>query len=427
MSIYKRPNSIYSLTSISWGSYDLANTIFSMIVVTRFFPLWIIDDLGGTNLMVSITRSSAMLFIAISMPLLGGISDRIGKRKFFIFIFTILCCLFTTFLSGSFGLIPILVFFGVAVYCFQAALVFYNAMLPDVSPRSKEGKVSGMGVALGYVGAIAGMIIVRPFVGTGEAFSSQSAFLPAAILFFIFSIPLFIFVRERRILSTLEVKTFWERFKAPYRIFKSSSGFPTVRKFLIARFFIVEAMETIILFMAVFTKKVGGFDDKQISMAGMDEITLFLIVATIFAVVGSSFWGIAVDKIGAGKSLKICSLLWVITLLIAVVSPYKWSFWIIGVLAGICIGGIWTTDRAWLIQMIPEERRGEFFGLYALSGRLAAVIGPIIWGLTVKLAEPLGSIKYRFAVGAVFLMMLTGYFLIRRIPNGIVSEKICHE
>ncbi|PJA26151.1 MAG: MFS transporter [candidate division Zixibacteria bacterium CG_4_9_14_3_um_filter_46_8] len=413
-----RPEKIITVPSLSWAFFDFADTIFSMNVVSLYFALWVVEDLGGTDLMVALARSAAMLLIAVSMPFMGALSDKIGRRKIFIFLFTSLCCLFTASLKLNSGLISYLIFFGAAVFCYQASLVFYNALLPQISPPGREGKVSGLGVALGYVGSIVGMLMIRPFVGTGSDFSRQASFLPTAILFFFFSLPMFLFVREKIRPINTKLPPFWELFKSPYRIFKTSSEFPIVKRFLIARFFIVEAMETIIAFMSIYLVMVGGFNQKRITATtGMDEVMLFLISATVFAVIGSFVWGVVADRIGPGRSLKLCTLLWVITLLLAIVSAVRPMFWVIGPLAGIGLGGIWTTDRPYLLQLAPKERSAEFFGLCALSGRLAAVIGPLLWGLIVLLAGPLGVVKYRLAVASVFVMMLIGWLLIRRLPE----------
>lgn len=411
-----RPRKWFTPASLSWGLYDLANTIFSMNVVSLYFALWIVEDLQGHDLMVALARSSAMLLIALTMPFLGAVSDRMGNRKLFILIFTAACCMSTALLGLRSGLWYYLVFFGIAVFSFQAGLVFYNALLPDVSPPGLEPKVSGLGVAMGYIGSIAGMLVVRPFVGAGETFSRQAAFIPSAIMFAILSIPLFIFVRERKIPAKTAMPSLAGLYVRPYRVF-TGSEFPLIRRFLIARFFIVEGMETIISFMAVYLVMVAFFDQKAIVFGGMDQVMFFLVIATLFAVIGSFVWGLIADRIGPGSALKWCSFLWVVTMFIALVNPVGALFWIIGPLAGIGLGGVWTTDRAFLLKMIPESRRAEFFGLYALSGRLAAVIGPVLWGLAVKLGNPLGSIKYRIAVAAVFAMMLIGYLLIRTIPS----------
>lgn len=412
-----RPQKVLNKSAVSWASYDFANTIFSMNVVSLYFALWVVNDLGGTDLMVALARSAAMLLIAITMPLLGSISDIIGRRKWFIFLFTLMCGLATALLGSAFSLTVYLVLFGVAVYGFQAALVFYNALLPDVSPKNKEGKVSGLGVAFGYIGSIAGMLMVRPFVGSEGSFSRQNAFIPTALLFLVFSLPLFIFTKERRKPPVHELPRIKELFITPYRVFKQSSTLPDVRRFLIARFFIVEAMETIIAFMAVYLVMVGGFNQKRVIAAGMDEVMLFLVSATVFAVIGSFIWGVMADKLGPGRSLKICSFLWVITLALATFNFYQPLFWVVGPLAGIGLGGVWTTDRHYLLKVVPKERRAEFFGLYAVSGRLAAVIGPIVWGLAVAAGKPYGDIKYRIAVGAVFIMMLIGFLLVRKLPE----------
>ncbi|TET65560.1 MAG: hypothetical protein E3J45_07945, partial [Candidatus Zixiibacteriota bacterium] len=182
------------------------------------------------------------------------------------------------------------------------------------------------------------------------------------------------------------------------------------------------AMETMIGFMALYLVEVGGFSQERSLFFGLDEVVFFFVISTTFAVVGAYFWGMGVNRFGPKKVLLGVVLLWLATLVLAIVSP-KGGFWIVGPLAGLCIGGIWTSDRPLLIGLVKDEKvMAEFFGLYALSGRLAAVVGPLMWGLVIELGKPLGSLKYRLAAASVLSMMLLGYLILRKVPD--VNERL---
>jgi UMF1 family MFS transporter len=403
----------------SWGLYDFANTIFSMNVVSLYFALWVVKDMGGTDLVVGVSRSMGMLLVALTLPLAGAIADRYRRRMPLVILFTLLCCVATASLGLVSNLVLGLVLFGVSVYCYQAGLVFYNALLPEVAEGRNLGGISGFGVSLGYLGSIAGMLMVRPFVGYGEDLTRQDAFLPSAVLFLMFSLPVFFLVRDSH---QLPVKNLWRETKEAWLKLKlaltRSELYPGVRRFLLGRFFIIDAMETIIGFMALYLVEVGSFTQDRPLLFGLDEVLCFFVISTTFAVVGAYFWGLAVNRFGPKRTLLAVVLLWLATLLLAILSPKVW-FWIVGPLAGICIGGIWTSDRPLLVGLVKDQKvMAEFFGLYALSGRLAAVVGPILWGVVVKLGEPIGPLKYRLAAGSVFSMMLVGYLVLRKVPDG---------
>ena len=119
---------------LSWAGYDFANTIYSMNIVSRYFPVMVVTVLGGTDLEIGISRSAAMILVALTMPVLGAIADNRGNRKLPLIIFTIACCGLTAMLNLTNVLIIELIIFGLTVYCFQSALTFYNALLPSVAP-----------------------------------------------------------------------------------------------------------------------------------------------------------------------------------------------------------------------------------------------------------------------------------------------------
>lgn len=202
------------LQTFSWTLYDFSNTIFSMNVVTMYFPLWLTIDLALEDIWVSFGNSFSMILVALSMPILGVISDTHKRKMPFLITLTLSCILFT-FLIGFFEgfiddfylrVLAIIIFYMIANYSYQGALVFYNALLPQVSSKETIGRISGYGVAFGYIGAIIGLILVMPFnegkvLGFNIPFiqggGRAATFIPTAVLFLIFSIPTFIFLKDR--------------------------------------------------------------------------------------------------------------------------------------------------------------------------------------------------------------------------------------
>ena len=201
-------------------------------------------------------------------------------------------------------------------------------------------------------------------------------------------------------------------------VFKDVLTKPGLLRLLIARFFVVEALETIILFMAIFLKEGAGFSDRRIVAGNLNEITVYLIVVTVFTAAGSFIWGFVCERIGPKKALLGTVMLWIITLGGIILASDRRLFFVLGSLAGISLGGVWTAERPLLINLVGDNQKlAGYFGLFALSGRMAAVIGPIIWGLTVLAFEPLGAVKYRFAVGSVLAMMTAGFLILRKVPD----------
>src|SRR5918999_2043927 len=139
-----------------WVLYDLANTIFSINIVSNYFALWVVDDMGGRDADFAVANSVSMALMLVSAPLLGALSDQTPRRMPLLVAATFVCCGFTAFL-GSGGLTGSLALFVAANYAFQAGLIFYDALLPEVSDEANRGRIGGLGVGVGYLGAPAGI------------------------------------------------------------------------------------------------------------------------------------------------------------------------------------------------------------------------------------------------------------------------------
>ena len=444
-----------TLSTASWALYDFANTIFSMNIVTMYFAQWIIVDNKKEDIYYSASYALSMFLVAVTMPLLGAISDAKGKRKPFLLTLT-LACIFSTILIGVVSnnvggahakILLALAFFVIANFCYEGGLVFYNALLPDVSTKANIGKVSGLGVSLGYVGAIVGLLLVKPFVeGSifgikmpfGDGGGREKAFVPTALFFLLFSLPIFLWVREK-VTGGLNAEKV--RIKAAFlRLWEGISNtqkYPGVLRFLIANFFVADAIATVTIFMAVYAQLVMGFPDSV--------KIWFFILSTTSAVMGSLLCGYVTDFVGPKKTLFFVIIGWILSLSVVMFIADTTVFWIMGSVVGIFLGSTWTASRPLLTSLAPKEVLGQFFGLYSLSGKAAAILGPIIWGFVVLYFKAdkmivqnvisflgnlgvvfsdqvIGTIQYRFALGALVLMMIFGLIIFVKVPDRFKKE-----
>ncbi len=435
----------------SWLLYDFANTIFSMNILTMYFAQWVVIDQARGDLWYAVPYSISMGLAALTMPVLGAVSDLRGNRKKFLITLSLICIgsvliigiLARLFDPGQGLLLGCLVLFVFANASYEGAIVFYNALLPGIAAPREMGKVSGWGVALGYAGAIFGLIFVLPFV-TGDIFGldipfltgwgRSGAFIPTALLFLIFALPVFFWLREKsddapghtgRGLLRTSFRRVWDGLR-------QTKKYPGVLRFLVADYFFEDAIATIIIFMAIYTEKAMGFTDQA--------KTILFIISTVSAVGGSILWGWLTDRIGAKRALGMAVIGWIITLLIVAGTGDRMVFWVLGSCVGIFLGAVWTSSRALLIGLVPANVVGQFFGLYSLSGRAAAIIGPLVWGLVVTVfavgnaagdslvsfAQSLGltdsplvleSLNYRLAILVLVGIMIVGLIIFRKIPD----------
>jgi len=397
------------LAIASWSLYDFANTIFSMNVISLYFALWVTVDHGGQDIFYSAALSGSMFAVAISVPLFGAISDQTGRRRGPLTLLTIISVIATALIGQASQLWAGICLFVIANYCYQSALVFYNGMLPAVSRHSNVGMVSGYGVALGYMGSIAGLLLVKPFVETG---GRPAAFLPTALMFLIFALPCFFFVKDP------DPKPFRIDTGKAFRTLKNTlvnaAQYHVLLKFIGIHFLILDVVNTVIAFIAVYANKVIGFTDSQ--------ITTFLILSTTFAMLGSWLIGQQVKYKGTVPSYWTVLCLWLAALTLIVVSPGESLFWVVGPLAGMGMGGVWVVSRTIVVELSPPEKVGEFFGIYGLAGKMASIVGPLIWGSVVWLFQDTQTLKYRAAIFSLLLITIITLILFGRLQKHIPAH-----
>ncbi len=429
--------SIWRRDVFGWSLYDFANTIYSMNIVSLYLKRYIVEDLGYGDHYFDIPFAASMFLAALVLPALGALSDHSAKKKTFLFLFTLTCCASVGLMAlvPGWAILGLVVLFIIANFSYEAALPFYNALLYSVAEGRQARLVSGVGVAWGYVGSIAGMVLVLPFV-LGDIYGwilplvkaggKTAAFLPSAILFFLFALPCFLWVKERRSANSTHPGIF-AAYREVWQAVRDTKRYPGVLRFLIADYFVEDAVATVILNIGLYCSIVLSMPEQQ--------ITTFLIISTVTAVLGSFAIGFLSKRWSLRRLLNIVFAGWVVALVAFVMTDHMAAIWVLGSLVGVLLGGLWTTTRTFLAELVPHEELGKFFGLFSLSGRAAAVGGPLIWTTTVYLFNPdrtLGRwidrllaldsaaaerLPYKLGVLSLAVMVLVGLVIFQGVPR----------
>jgi UMF1 family MFS transporter len=398
----------------AWALYDFANTIFSFAVVSGAIGLWFTDDARfgerDGNVILSLAVVASVGLNAIVSPILGALSDRGGRRLPFLLFFTLLCIVPTALIGPSPAIVGVALFV-VANFAYQAALIYYDSTLKTVSRPETRGKLSGIGVGIGYTGTI--------FIGLLIFFADipvDSRFLAAAVLFALFALPIFVVVREPGggpPLHVSDVIGAWSQLRTTIR---HASEVPGLTRFLVGRFFYSDAVNTIIVVMSVVTVEAMGLTPR--------DANLILLLLTVVAVGASFGWGVLVDRFGPKRTLLIVLSSWGVGLVLGAASlgvpgtPGLVMFLVAGAILGSGLGGVQVSDRVLLVRLAPPDRVGEFFGLYGLVGKGSQVIGQLLYGATILLLfDVLGTGAYQVAVLSLLVTMLIGAWLLRSVSD----------
>ncbi|NJD19747.1 MAG: MFS transporter [Gemmatimonadetes bacterium] len=419
---------------VSWVLYDLANTIFSMGVVSTYFAGWIRDEVGAerADSVYGFVTGISMAIIFVVSPLLGAMTDRARRRMPFLVVSTLVCVVFTSLLARS-GYWLTMVFFCVANVAYQAGLQFYDAMLPEVSTEENRGRVGGIGVAIGYLGSY---IAVGFGLLLGED-DKALLFGLIAIAFLAFAIPCFLFVRERGNPNPrpLNLRMAVESTQETVRTLAASEEYPGLLRFLVGRIFYTDAINTVISIMALYTLNVAVATGLTEEAAGQQK-NLIMMSAITFAILGGFVWGWLADRIGPKRTLTWVLRSWmgafVFAALVGILGLSLGALYAVAIWAGISLGGVWAADRPYMLRLTPPARIGEFYGLYGMVGRFSAITGPWIWGavtwLTVQRMGLAPQVGQGIGVLTLLVLVVLGYWILAPVSDAPRewSEKDLH-
>lgn len=408
----------------AWVLYDLANTIFSMGVISLFYPILVRAQVGAdrADSVLPLITALSMSVIFVVSPLLGAMTDRAPRRMPFLITSTLICVFFTVLLARG-GFTWAAVCFILANITYQAGLQFYDALLPEVSTEANRGKIGGIGVGVGYLGSFLA-------VGLGLIISITERpallFTSVALLFLGFAIPCFLFVRERGNPAPrpIDIQMVRESTRETLRTLKESQRYPGLLRFLIGRVFYTDAINTVISIMVLFTLNVAanaGIEGK----AAETQSYIVMMTAISFAVVGGFAWGYMADRIGPKRTLNRVLKFWMaifgFAACVGIFALPLWSLYVVACSAGLALGGIWAADRPYMLRLTPPSRIGEFYGLYGMVGRFSAIIGPLIWaGMAFLTIRTLGMTPLRgqgFGILVLLTLVLVSYAILQPVTD----------
>lgn len=405
----------------SWLLYDVANSAFVLIVITTIMPIFYKDvvsvgiDAAAATANWGMANSAASLVVAISAPILGTFADYRFYKKRFLMAFLVLGLVFTGLLAtvdpGD-HLLCLMIYVAARIG-FAGANIFYDAFLVDVTDRDRMDWVSSCGYAAGYIGAVIpflGVIGVVMALGDGGGISLGAArisFGIVAVWWLGFSIPLLKNVSQKyeQPPTARPIRDGFARFAGTFR---SIRQYKEVFTFLVAYFFYIDGVNTIITMSSAYGRDIGLASAQLILVILMIQIVAFPF-ALIYGKLAGRFttkavllWGIAIYAVAALFSyflpdiadprLKLC------------------AFWGLAFLIATSLGGIQALSRSFFGKIIPPERSAEFFGFYNVFGKFAAIAGPFLMGMTGRLAG-----HSRYGVLTVLGLLILGGILLWRV------------
>ena len=405
---------------VAWCLYDWANSSFPAVILTFVFAPYFVGGVAvtpvqGTGLWAAAIIASA-LAIAVAAPVLGAIADRNGRRKPWLGAFTILCIGATASLwwvrPGPDWILLALVLVAVANLAFELAIVFYNAMLPEICPEDLLGRLSGWGWGLGYGGGLVCLSIVLlgfvqaealPFGLDRTAWEHVRIAAPiAAAWTAVFALPLFLMVPDKTGPGPGAIAAVRLGLRQLAGTFRALRGRPGILRFLIGRMIYTDGLNTLFAFAGIYARVTWGME--------VEEIILFGIILNLTAGLGAAGFAWVDDWIGARRTILIALV--GLTLLggLILVVPSKLWFWILGAAIGIFFGPAQAASRSLMARMAPPDMRAEMFGLFAFSGKATAFVGPFLfaWATTAFDSQRAGmaTVLAFFVVGFVILWPL---------------------
>ncbi len=415
-------NKKFRLTPLerSWVLYDIGNSAFILLAAT-LIPIFFNSLAGAGGLDESeylaywgYAGSVSTLLVAIIGPICGTLADHKGYKKPIFLLCVLLGAVGCAALGGAWSWLSFLVLFVIAKVGYSSSLVFYDAMLPEITTEARMDNVSSMGYAFGYIGSVIPFLVCLVLVlGSGAIGISQGtamviAFLVTALWWICCTLPLLRSYRQSAYVE-LGKHPFLDTFRQLGRTFREAKQHKHIFLYLLAFFFFIDGVYTIID-MATAYGTALGLDTTGLLLA--------LLVTQIVAFPCSILFGRLSGKYDTGLLIKVCIICYTGITLFAVFLKTQWQFWMLAVLVGMFQGGIQALSRSYLGKIIPPERSGEYYGLMDICGKgasflgttLVAVVSQLTAGTTVNLLG-VELENESIAVGTLVLLFAVGFVL----------------
>ncbi len=404
----------------AWCLFDWANSAFPTVIITFVFAAYFTeavaaDRVTGTS-QWGYTMSLSALAVALAGPLLGAVADHSGRRKPWLAAFTALAVGATAMLwyarPGVDWALWTLLFVALANFGFEMGMVFYNAMLPELAPKDRIGRVSGWGWGLGYAGGLASLAVALVFLvqadpppfglDKGTAEHVRATALLVAGWFAVFSLPLFLFTPDAGPSGLAPAEALRRGVGTLIATIKNLRQHGVIAHFLLARMIYTDGLNTLFAFAGIYAA--GTFGMK------LDEVILLGIAINATAGLGAVLFAWVDDWIGPKRTILISLVALTVLGAAVLVAQTKTQFWVFAVMLGVFVGPAQAASRSMMARLAPEHLRGEMFGLYAFSGKATAFVGPALLAWVTAYAGSqragMATILVFFAAGMALLWPL---------------------
>lgn len=391
----------------NWSLFDFANSTFATIIVAFVYAIYFKKVVAGNEPVADLYWSAAinisMIVVAFLSPVLGAASDHYSSKKKYLIFFTFMSILSTGLL---YFITEGMIFWGIVLFIlanigFQAGLGFYDAFIKEISEPMNYNRVSSFGYAVGYLGSLASLAAVIILQDT-----PRLTFVACAFMFLFFSLPMFLFIKERKKIITDSVRPNFLiiGLRRTAETLRHINQYRNLKLFLFSYFLYIDGVNTIIFFSANYAQTTLNFD--------IPELIMFFIIVQVTALGGSFLFSWIADRAGTKRTISFIILSWAILTLAVFFADSKSSFLVIGGFAGIFLGSSQALSRSFMGKLTPDEKKTEFFGFYSLFEKTSTILGPLTFGLVSWLTG-----NQRYAVASIMVFFIAGYLLFRRVTD----------
>lgn len=406
---------------LAWALFDWANSPFTTLIITFVFPAYFAtaivgDEVSGQAIWGYAIGASGVV-VAVLSPLLGAVADVGGRRKPWILGFTLLCIVATAllwFASPSVASVPLAVACVViANLGFEFGTTFNNAMLPNIVSKDRLGRLSGWAWGLGYAGgltalALALVVFVQPAIppfGPDREQAEQVRIVGplVAIWFGLFAWPLFVFTPDRPGRNLAVGAAIREGRRALRNMLKDLRTGRQLPLFLLAHMLYTDGLTTLFAFGGIYASGAFGMS--------LAEVIVFGVVLNVAAGLGAFLFGWVDDRIGSRRTTVLALGGLILASVVAVsVQTSPW-LWVAGCFLGFFVGPVQAASRSLMVRLSPPDQQAAYFGLFALSGKATAFVGPFVVAIVTDAAgsQRLGlATIIAFLVAGLVLLLVSG-------------------
>jgi UMF1 family MFS transporter len=405
----------------SWAMYDFANSGYTTVVLTAIFNAYFVavvaggstESSGTATLLWTVATSITNLLVLASAPVIGAIADHGAHKKRFLAVSTVGCVVFTAALAlvgqGD-VLLGTLLLIGSALM-FHTSEDLIAGFLPEIAGPDDMGRISGYGWSLGYIGGLFVLGLCLVYITGAQARGDEATdYVPVTMLitaaaFGLAALPTFLWLRERAVAQPRAPGESYLRigFARVRETLQHAQHYRDLFRFLVTLAVYYCGIYTVIVLAAVYAQQAMGFNTQD---------TIFLIlVVNITAALGAFGFGLLQDRFGSVRTLALTLLVWIGALVLAYVVESRAGFWVVANLVGIALGSSQSAGRALVGQFSPPARAAEFFGLWGLAQKTAAMIGPLVYGLVAWLSQG----NHRLALLATTIFFVVGLALLMTV------------